>query len=310
MLAIAVGLVVLLLGAHLLVRGGTGLAAWLGIRPMVIGLTVVSLGTSVPELAVGIDAAVGGSPGLAIGNIVGTNLVNLLLILGLSAVLAPVVFETQTLRFDLPAMTVAAVVLVLVSLDGRLTRADGLLLLAGAVAYTWALVLISRRGGSQPEPVDAPVARPVPDALSLLGGIVTIVVGAELLVDGAVRTADSLGASETVIGLTVVAIGTSAPELVTTLVSTWRGDRAIALGNLLGSSIYNIAFVLGLTVVVAPGGLAVPREVLASDLLLMMVVTLAAIPVFASGRRLSRLEGAAFVAVYLGYLAWLLVTRT
>ena len=173
------GLLALVVGAEVLVRGGSGLAAWLGIRPMVVGLTVVSLGTSVPELAVGIDAAVTGSPGLAVGNIVGTNLVNVLLILGMSALLIPVAFQRQTLVFDLPAMTVAALALLVLSLDGTLTRIDGLLLLAGAVAYTWALLRLSRRDAAS-EPASDPVddqspPRPLRHALALLAGMAVIV---------------------------------------------------------------------------------------------------------------------------------------
>jgi cation:H+ antiporter len=323
LLLIVGGLTALLVGAELLVRGGTGLATLLGISPMVIGLTVVSLGTSMPELAVGIDAARSGSPGLAVGNIVGTNLVNILLILGLSALLVPVVFQRRTLRFDLPAMTAAAVALYVLSLDGTLRRPDGLLLLTGAAAYTWALLRISRRETADlssdmtVEATDGESAvstkgghRPLRDTVALLAGLLLIVLGAEGLVEGAVSVAQSLGVSEAVIGLTVVAIGTSAPELVTTVVSTLRGDRDIAIGNLLGSSIYNIAFVLGLTVMVAPQGVPVPDEVLAADLVLLVVVAIATVPVFVSGARMTRVEGGLFAATYLGYLAWLLLART
>ncbi len=314
LLLIVLGLAALLAGAEVLVRGGTGLAGWLGIRPMIIGLTVVSLGTSVPELAVGIDAAVSGSPGLAVGNIVGTNLVNILFILGLSALLVPVVLQRMTLRFDLPAMTAAALLMFLLALDGRLGPVDGLVLLGAGTTYTWLLLRLSRRDrDADTEPPDDPARstpRPVRSALELLGGILVIVLGAELLVEGAVDAAQTLGISETVIGLTVVAIGTSAPELVTTVLSTVRGDRDIALGNLLGSSIYNIVFVLGLTVVIAPDGVPVPDEVLAADLVLMAVVALAAVPVFVSGARVTRAEGALFVGTYLGYLTWLVLART
>jgi cation:H+ antiporter len=322
-LLIVGGLAALIVGAELLVRGGTGLAGWFGIRPMVIGLTVVSLGTSVPELAIGIDAAVTGSPGLAVGNIVGTNLVNVLLVLGLSALLVPVAFERRTLRFDLPAMTAAALALLLLSLNGMLGRAEGLLLLVGGAAYTWALLRISRRdspatdsetpagaAGGESTVLAQAEHRPLRDTGSLLAGMALIVLGAELLVEGAVSSAESLGVSEAVIGLTVVALGTSAPELVTTLVSTRRGDRDIAIGNLLGSSIYNIAVVLGLTVMVAPEGVPVPDEVLAADLVLLAVVAVATVPVFVSGARITRAEGALFVATYLGYLSWLLLART
>jgi cation:H+ antiporter len=303
-LLIVGGLAALIVGAELLVRGGTGLATWFGIRPMVIGLTVVSLGTSVPELAIGVDATVSGSPGLAVGNIVGANLVNVLLVLGLSALLVPLVFQRRTLRFELPAMTAAALALYLLSLDGTLVPAEGLLLLVGGAAYTWALLRINRRDSpdmASDTPVDAvrgDVAvlaqgghRPLRDTGALLAGMLLIVLGAELLVEGAVSGAESLGVSEAVIGLTVVAVGTTAPELVTTLVSTMRGDRDIAIGNLLGSSVYNIAVVLGLVVVVAPEGVPVPDEVLAADLVLLAVVAVATVPVFVSGARITRVEG-------------------
>lgn len=305
------GLVALLTGAELVVRAGTGIATRLGVRPIVIGLTVVSLGTSMPELAVGVDAAVSGSPGLAVGNIVGTNLVNILLILGLSAALVPIALERTTLRFDLPVMTGVALLLVVLSIDGTLSRLDGAVLLLAAIAYTVGLWRTSRRGpadlGETP-----PVASRGPLVLTLLlvVGLAVIVLGAELLVDGAVSAAHALGVSESVIGLTVVAIGTSAPELVTTVLSTVRGERDIAIGNLFGSSIYNIGAVLAVTIVVAPGGLPVPRDVLVADLLLLGVVAVAAVPVFLSGARISRLEGAAFVAAYAAYLIWLLWSRT
>jgi cation:H+ antiporter len=312
LLLLVLGLAALLAGAEVLVRGGTGLAEWLGIRPMIVGLTIVSLGTSAPELAVGIDAVLSGSPGLAVGNIVGTNLVNVLFILGLSALLVPVLFQRQTLTFDLPAVSAAALVLYLLALDGDLGRLDGLLLLALGAVYTLLLLRMGRRDAA--DETVAPAAsgdpRPLRSSVQLVVGLVVIVVGAELLVDGAVSGAEALGVSEAVIGLTVVAIGTSAPELVTTLVSTLRGDRDIAVGNLLGSSIYNIAVVLGLTVVVAPDGVPVPPEVLAADLLLLVVVAVAAVPVFVSGARITRVEGAAFVVTYLGYLTWLLMDRT
>jgi cation:H+ antiporter len=310
------GLVALLVGAEVLVRSGSGLAARLGVGPMVIGLTVVSIGTSLPELAIGIDAARTGSPGLAVGNIVGTNLVNLLFILGLSAVIAPIAFARRTLRFDVPCTALAAAVLYLLARDGTLSALDGVVLVAGGAAYTWG-VLRSSRGEAPDVETDyeeAVAASRRQGPLVLVAGLVVsiavIILGAELLVEGSVRGARTLGVSEAVIGLTVVAVGTSAPELVTTLVSTVRKQRDLAIGNLLGSSIYNIAVVLGITVLVAPGGLAVPDEVLAADLVLMVVVAIASVPVLVSGARITRLEGAAFVATYVGYVVWLLVTRT
>jgi cation:H+ antiporter len=244
-LLIVAGLAGLLVGADLLVRGGAALASHLGVRPIVVGLTVVALGTSLPELAVGIDSVRQGSPGLAVGNIVGTNLVNILLILGVSALIRPIAFERRTLRFDLPAMTGASLALWLLARDGSLTRVEGTILCLGGVAYTAGIVWTSRREAA---PVHADYASHsergrrglVPRALTVIAGIGLVLVGAELLVDGSIEVARSLEVSEATIGLTVIAIGTSAPELVTTLTSTVRGDRDIAVGNLLGSTVYNI----------------------------------------------------------------------
>jgi len=313
------GLVALLVGAEVLVRSGTALATRLGVPPMVVGLTVVSIGTSLPELAIGIDAARSGSPALAVGNIVGTNLVNLLFILGLAALLVPVAFERSTLRFDLPAMVAAALALYVLAHDGVLTRRDGILLLLGGLVFTgWVLYV----GLRDPKPITTNQTPATPEPRSpepssgvlrlvvgLVLGLVAIVAGAELLVEGAVKGAHALGVSEAVIGLTIVAIGTSAPELVTTVVSTIRGKRDVAIGNLMGSSVYNIAVVLAITCIVAPAGVPVQSDVLGSDFVLLVVATVVAVPVMLTGARISRVEGGLFVVAYLGYLGWLLANR-
>jgi cation:H+ antiporter len=313
-LLIVAGLAGLLVGADLVVRGGAALASHLGVRPIVIGLTVVSLGTSLPELAIGIDAVRQGSPGLAVGNIIGTNLVNILFILGLSALIRPIAFERRTLRFDLPAMTAASLALWLLALDGSLTRVDGTILCLGGAAYTVGIIWTSRKESAQVREDYASHSERTAlrgrrglllRVLTVVAGIGLVLVGAELLVDGSIEVARSLEVSEAIIGLTVIAIGTSAPELVTTLTSTLRGDRDIAVGNLLGSTVYNIALVLGIAVLVAPAELQVPQEVIAADLLVLAVVALITVPVLLTGHRISRLEGGSFVAAYLGYLAWL-----
>jgi cation:H+ antiporter len=312
-LLILAGLAGLLIGADLLVRGGAALASLLGVRPIVVGLTVVALGTSLPELAVGIDAVRQGTPGLAVGNIVGTNLVNILFILGLSALIRPIAFERRTLRFDLPAMTAASLALWLLARDGSLSRVDGTILCVAGLAYTAGVVHTSRRESA---PVAAEYASHAERTtrrsvglrvLSVVAGLALVLLGAELLVDGSIEIARSLDVSEALIGLTVIAIGTSAPELVTTLTATLRGDRDIAVGNLLGSSVYNIALILGITVLAAPAEPKIPREVIAADLLVLAVVALITVPVLVTGHRISRLEGGAFVAAYVGYLVWLAV---
>lgn len=306
-LLVGIGLLALIVGAEALVAGGSELAARMGVSPMIVGMTVVSIGTSLPELAVGIDAARSGSGPLAVGNIVGTNMVNLLLILGLSAAIIPLALRRRTIKIDLPTIVACAVLLWVLAADGELTARDGLVLLAVAIAYT-AVVLrveLRGRGGTETpevevEPVDHRRGSVAWDAGRLIVGIAIILVGAVWLVDGAVRVATDLGVSEAVIGLTVIAIGTSAPELVTTMVATVRGDRDLAIGNLFGSSIYNVALILGITALVAPIG--VTDELINVDIPLMIAVTLVLVPVFITGRRISRGEGIGFVAAYLVYL--------
>lgn len=311
------GLVLLLVGAELLTRGGSAVAARLGVPPIVIGLTVVALGTSTPELAVGIDAALQGNGALAVGNIAGTNVVNLLLILGLSALLLPLKLEMQTLRTDLPLMVLAALMLLGMSLDGLLTRAEGAVLVALGVLYTVLVLRSSRREGEAVREAYAEEylrpgqtrAATVRAGVALLAGMGIIVLGADWLVDGAVALARLWGVSDAFIGLTVVAIGTSAPELVTTLVSTLRNQRDIAVGNLLGSSVYNICIILGITCLVPASGVPVLPELVRVDIPVMAAVALLCVPVFVTGRCVSRREGGAFVLGYLGYLGYLIVTR-
>lgn len=332
MLWILIGLGALVIGANLLVRGGTGIAARLGVSPLLIGLTVVSLGTSAPELAIGIDAALSGTPELATGNIVGTNIVNVLLILGLSALIRPIRMQVQSVRLDGPAIAVAGVLFLLMGLNGVLTRLEGLILLVLGVGYTLAVIRFSRRESaavrgelsqrySQSEPgarqgraVAAEQSgsrrRTLADVVRLIAGIALVIIGADWLVSGSVQVAGALGVSDALIGLTIVAIGTSAPELVTTIVSTVKGERDIAIGNLIGSSVYNILFIMGATMLVAPSPIEVPTQMVVMDLGAMTVVALACVPVFWSGRTISRLEGGVFVGAYAAYLTALILLRT
>ncbi|MDH6194582.1 cation:H+ antiporter [Mycobacterium frederiksbergense] len=320
-----IGLIALAIGAEVMVRGGAQLASRLGISPMLIGLTVVSIGTSLPELAVGVTAALEGSGELAVGNIAGTNVVNVLFILGLSALIRPLAIAQRTLRFDLPVMAGAAVLLWVLALNGVLSRLDGAILVCAAIVYTVVLVRMSHRESRQvaAEYAQAFPARPEPGqqgkpegsstlryvAMTVVG-IVVVIIGAEWLVHGAVGIARGLGVSDALIGLTIVAIGTSAPELVTTIVSTVRGERDIAVGNLLGSSVYNILLILGVTCLVPANGLSLTHNLVWIDIPLMVVACLACIPIFVSGRRVHRAEGAAMVAAYLGYLVFLVATQS
>lgn len=325
-LLLLAGFAVLVAGGELLVRGASALSARMGISPMVVGLTVVAIGSSLPELAVGVDAAVRGSPGLVTGNIVGTNIVNLLLVLGLAAAIQPIITARQMLRLDLPAVAAAAVLLLVLSLGGSLTWPAGVLLLLVGVAYTATILWYTKRSRAQElsrqaaqvqtvettDTQDAPPAgwrRGAVDAVLLLGGIVLVILGADWLVTGAVDIASELGVSDALIGLTIVAVGTSAPELVTTVVATLRGQASMAVGNLIGSSVYNIVFILGATVLVAPDAIPVPDEVLRVDMPVLVVVSLLVVLMFRTGRRMSRWEGLLLVAFYAVYLTYLLLAR-
>ena len=312
------GIAALIGGAELIVRGGSRLAAHLGIPPIVIGLTIVAIGTSTPELAVGIEAALRGAGPLAVGNIAGTNIVNILLILGLSALLRPLAIEAQTLRLDLPLMAFAAILLLVMGWNGVLTRFEGGLLVTGAILYSAAVVTWARRESRRMRaeyaseygvPRKGRVRDTVSSTALVIAGVAVTVIGSDWLVDGAVALARILGVSDAFIGLTIVAVGTSSPELVTTLIGTLRNERSIAIGNLLGSSVYNILLILGITCLIPPSGLAIGQTLAWVDIPLMTAVALAAVPVFLTGRRVTRFEGGLFVAAYFGYVTYLLLTR-
>ena len=322
------GLVVIVVGSEILLRSASRIASLLGVRPILIGLTVVSMGTSTPELAVGIAAAAENRGALAVGNIAGTNIFNILFILGLSAAIRPLPLHQTSIRLDVPVMIGTAVVLLVMARDGILGMAEGVLLCLAAMAYTTVLVRMSTAtGGEGPShlaitdlPGSVPGAAPtgsagvrwvdgVPSAILLLVGIAVTVLGADLLVSSAAAIARTYGVSDAFIGLTIVAIGTSAPELATTLIATLRGDRDVAIGNLIGSSIYNVLVILGVTCIVAPNGIDVSQDVLWIDLPLAAGVAIVCYPVFKSQKLVSRREGIAFVTAYLVYLASLLALR-
>ncbi|WP_067105078.1 calcium/sodium antiporter [Sphingopyxis granuli] len=315
---IGVGLAALIAGAELLVRGGAALAARLGISPLLIGLTVVALGTSTPELAVGIEAAIQGNGSLAIGNIAGTNTVNILLILGLSAALQPLAIQMQTLRLELPAIVIAAATLLAFAWDGTLSRLEGLVLVTMGVIFTLAVIRAARRESLKVKlefarefgPRRLANRQAVTEMLMLAIGLVIIVVGADWLVEGAVDLARLWNVSDAFIGLTIVAIGTSAPELVTTIISTIRGERDIAIGNLIGSSVYNILVILGVTCLIPADGIDVSSHLIRIDIPVMLGVALLCIPIFVSSRKISRFEGGLFVSAYAAYLSYLIIQRT
>lgn len=318
----AAGLGLLVVGAEFVVRSASRVATMLGVTPMMIGLTIVSVGTSTPELAVGIVAGIQGKGGLAVGNIAGTNVLNMLFILGLSALFRPLPLHLQIFKLELPTIVFAAGLMTVLAWDGVLSALDGTIMLLTGVVYTLALIRITRRASPRGKkeyreeygPETVPRTQPkwrlkARYALLLIIGITLTVVGAELLVRGASGMARTLGVSDTIIGLTIIAIGTSAPELVTTIISTIKDDRDVAVGNLLGSSIYNILFILSVPCILAPGGLPVERQLLWFDIPLMMGVAIGAIPIFITGKRISRIEGGLGVSIYLTYLMWLIFFR-
>lgn len=312
------GLVLLVGGAEFLVRGASNLAIAVGISPLVVGLTVVAFGTSSPELAVSVMSAFKGGADLALGNVVGSNILNILLILGLSAVIVPLVVAQQLVRFDVPVMIGVSLLLFLVGFDGRIGRLDGLLLFSGVVAYTVFLIRQSRRERSAE--VKAEYDQEFGGAKSKSGwlkntslmiiGFLGLMMGSNWLVESAVTIARAFGVTELVIGLTIVAVGTSLPEAATSVVAALRGERDIAVGNAVGSNIFNILCVLGFGSMVTPGGIQVSTAALHFDIPVMIGVSVACLPVFFAGYQITRANGVAFIGFYAAYLVYVIFTAT
>ena len=316
-LLLAVGLVALVAGAEALVRGASKLALSFGISPLVVGLTIVAMGTSAPEVAVSVGAATRDATDLAIGNVVGSNILNILFVLGASAIVTPLLVAQQLIRQEVPLMIGASILLFVLALDQGISTADGVLLVVLLVAYTVFLIWQSRRANAafQAEAgaeIAAMTRGSWDDKLPLqillvIGGLGLLLLGADWFVKGAVHIAVSFGVSELVIGLTVVALGTSLPEIVTSLLAAVRGERDMAVGNVIGSNIFNILGCLGLTAIVAPNGIPVTAAMLSFDLPVMIVVAVACLPIFFSGNLISRWEGVVFVAYYFAYTAYLIL---
>ena len=309
------GLGLLLLGAELLVRGASRLALSLGLAPIIVGLTVVSIGTSAPELAISIGGALSGTPDLAMGNIIGSNIANVLLILGLVALVAPLVVHRQLVWLDVPIMIAASALCFGMAFDGRIARWEGAVLLVGAIAYVVFLIILARR---HPEQVtDDPAlghdtaTQRVPRLLMLMAAGLAMLVGvAQLLVNAATGIAAAFGLSDLVIGLTVVAVGTSLPEIATSILSAIRGQRDLAVGNIVGSNIFNLLLVLGATALVARDGVPVSASALRFDLPVMTAVAVACLPIFFTGHRIARWEGALFLGYYIAYTSYLLMAAS
>ena len=316
LLLVAGGLALLLGGGEALVRGASGLALFAKISPAVIGLTVVAAGTSMPELVVSVQAALAGSAGLAMGNVVGSNIFNIAAILGLTALIRPLHIQGNTVRLEWPVMAVATALLILLGWNTRLGRIEGSILVVGLVFFVAYAVWLSRRNSTEAdraaygEIATASLGRRgglglLLNLLALGLGIACLAGGSTLLVAGGVGLASALGFSETVIGLTIVAAGTSSPELATSLVAAWRGRDDMAVGNLVGSNIFNILGIAGFTALIHP--LEVPREIIARDNWWMLGTTLLLFPLMLTGLRVNRAEGGLLVAVFACYMAVLLL---
>jgi cation:H+ antiporter len=308
------GLVLLVVGAEILVRGASRLATALGISPLVVGLTVVAFGTSAPELAVGVSSALAGEPVIALGNVVGSNIANVLLVLGLAALVTPVSARMRVVRREVPLMIAASGVLWLMALGGQIDRLEGALLFAGIIIYSAFMVRSSRRESAQVRSEFAAeyaapggggrrvVARNL--ALAVVG-LGLLLLGADWIVGSASSMAAALGVPEIVVGLTVVAIGTSLPEIATSVLAGVRGHRDIAVGNVVGSCIFNILMVLGATALVAPQPLAVSPSLLAVDLPLMVAAAAACLPILYTKLQVDRREGLLLLGFYVAYLVYL-----
>ena len=335
---ILIGLAGLIIGGELLVRGASGLAVAARISPLVIGITVVSFGTSAPELAVTVQAALAGAPALAVGNVVGSNIANILLILGVAALIAPLAVESRIVKVDLPMVLACSAALWVLSMDGKIGSLDGLGMVLVLGAYlAWTLV----QGRKDPLVVQAEFAHAAgtehetpgvengPDSGSgsdpgsgrgapgllkqtvfVIGGLLCLVLAARAMVSGAGDIARYFGISELIIGLTIIAIGTSLPELVASVLASWRGQGDIAVGNAVGSNLFNILAVLGIGAMVAPGGIPVDPEVLTLDLPIMIAVALFCIPLFFTGCRITRLEGGVMVGYFVAYNLYLALGAT
>jgi cation:H+ antiporter len=306
---ILLGLVLLVVGAEALVAGASRLAAAVGISPLVVGLTVVAFGTSAPELAVSLDAAWRGSADIAVGNVIGSNIFNVLLILGLSALAAPLVVHRRIVRIDTPLMLAVSLLVWWMASDGAIVRWEGALLFAGVIAYTALQVFVGRHeaGAEKSKDEQAQPATPLRNVLQVLIGLALLVGGARSLVAGATDIARALGLSELVIGLTIVAGGTSLPELATSVIAAVRGQRDIAVGNVVGSNIFNLLCVLGGAALASPGPIPISAQALAFDFPVMVAVALACLPVFFTGHRIARWEGLLFLGYYALYTTWLVL---
>lgn len=314
------GLVLLVIGAESLVKGASRVAAGLGVPALIVGLTVVAFGTSTPELAVSSMAAISGQGEIALGNVVGSNICNVLLILGISALIVPLRVARQLIWLDVPVMVLISALVFLLVLDGQLSRAEGALLAGGLVVYTLVLIGVARRQrpvGPKDE-FDVEYGKPAEftgrswliSLVLIAVGLGLLILGSRWLVNGAVAIAEAFGISQLVIGLTVVAVGTSMPEIATSIIAGFRGERDIAVGNVVGSNIFNLLGVLGLSSMLSPDGIPIPRAALTFDMPVMLAAAAACLPIFFTGHSIARWEGGVFLAYYAAYTLYVVLSAS
>ncbi|MQU26639.1 calcium/sodium antiporter [Pseudomonas helleri] len=301
MLQLLGGLVLLVAGAQLLVRCAEHIAAKLKVRPLLIGLTVVAMGSSAPQMTVSLQAAFNDTADIAVGSVIGSNTFNILVTLGLSALIIPLRVSRQLVRLDIPLMIFASAMVFTLALNHQLERQDGVLLLGGLLIYLLLLLHQSRHSGHHHPHHDRTPTSWLRTLILMGCALLLLGVAGHLLLGAALEVASELGLSERVIGLTIVAVCTSLPELATSLIAAFRGQREIAVGNVIGSNVFNLLGVLGLTALLAPAPLSVSPNALAFDLPVMLGVAALCLPVFYSGYRITRVEGLLFLGLYLAY---------
>lgn len=304
------GLALLVLGAEALVRGASRIALAARLSPLAIGLTIVAFGTSAPELAVSVKASLGGQAAVAVGNVIGSNTMNVLAILGLASLITPLAVSSQLVRLDIPVMVAVSGLAWLLALDSKISRIEGGMLVLLFVSYTLFLFWAARRTGAVDSKATEGSETP---SVSLWGslalaclGLALLIFGSQLFVGAAIAIATAAGVSEAVIGLTIVAAGTSLPELVTSVVASLRGERDIAVGNVVGSNLFNLLCVLGVAGIVSPAGVAVSPEVLRFDFPVMFAAAAICLPICFTRFSIDRWEGALLLAGYAGYLTFLI----
>ena len=301
LLQLLCGLVILIAGAELLVRCAVRMAANMKVRPLLIGLTVVALGSSAPQMTVSLQAALNDTSDIAVGSVIGSNIFNILVTLGLSALIIPLRVSRQLVRLDIPLMILASALVFALALNKQLDRLDGVVLLCGLMIYLALLLRQSRQSGHHHNTHAQPHTPWLHNIALMLLALILLGAAGHLLLGAAVTVATELGLSERIIGLTIIAVSTSLPELATSLIAAFRGQREIAVGNVIGSNVFSLLGVLGLTALVAPAPLSVSPNALAFDLPVMLGVAALCLPVFYAGYRVTRAEGLLFLGLYLAY---------